>query len=228
MTVQQRFDREGENVMRKKRAAARSLVGACLAIFLAVAAGFDAACAAPQAHRGADGGGAKVTHPRVAAPQASATDPTPKLKKSDRDWRKLLTVQQFNIMRKAGTEPAFQNRYWDFHGDGLFVCAGCGLELFDAKTKFESGTGWPSFWQPISANRVAEKTDKTYGMVRVEVLCARCDAHLGHVFNDGPRPTGLRYCMNSASMTFVERAAADAAKAADKTADGGAAGAGGN
>lgn len=124
--------------------------------------------------------------------------------KTDAEWKKQLTPEQFAVARKAGTENPFSGKYWDNHEKGIYKCASCGQELFLSDTKFESGTGWPSFYQPIKKQNVLEKTDKTFGMARTEVLCSRCGAHLGHVFDDGPKPTGLRYCMNSASMDFTK------------------------
>ena len=124
--------------------------------------------------------------------------------KTDAEWRKLLTAEQYAVARKGGTETAFTGKYWDNHEKGVYKCISCSQELFTSNTKFESGTGWPSFYQPIKKQNVLEKTDRTYGMERTEVLCSRCGAHLGHVFEDGPKPTGLRYCMNSASLAFVK------------------------
>jgi peptide-methionine (R)-S-oxide reductase len=127
-----------------------------------------------------------------------------KIKKPDAEWKKQLTPEQFDVTRRAGTERAGTGKYHDFHGDGLYACICCQTTLFDSRTKFESGTGWPSFYAPIAKENVVEKVDRSYG-VRTEVLCARCDGHLGHVFDDGPPPTHLRYCMNSASLNFVAR-----------------------
>jgi len=141
----------------------------------------------------------------------------PKVSHTAAEWRKLLTADQFKVLRSSGTERPFCGALLDNKKEGVYACAGCGLPLFTSDSKFHSGTGWPSFFQPIATENVAEKEDRSHGMVRIEVNCARCDGHLGHVFPDGPRPTGLRYCMNSESLQFTAKE--DVAKLADPAAE---------
>jgi len=126
------------------------------------------------------------------------------VKIQEQEWKKILTPQQYYVLREKGTEPAFSGKYYQNEKKGVYLCAACGQELFNSNTKFDSGTGWPSFWAPISEDKVVRKTDNSYAMQRTEVLCSRCGSHLGHVFDDGPAPTGERFCMNSVSLDFEE------------------------
>lgn len=144
-------------------------------------------------------------------PQQAATDITEtsagieKIDKTDAEWKLVLEPEVYHIMREQGTERAFTGPYLDNHDSGIYTCAACQLPLFDASTKFESGTGWPSFYAPVNELNVGELTDSSYGMVRIEVVCNRCDGHLGHVFDDGPKPTGLRYCINGRALLFEKK-----------------------
>jgi len=128
-----------------------------------------------------------------------------KVRKSDEEWRDQLTPEQYEVCRRKGTEAAFSGRYWECKKDGIYLCVCCGNELFDSNTKFDSGTGWPSFTAPHGSERVRTEVDSSHGMIRTEVLCGSCDAHLGHVFPDGPEPAGERYCMNSAALELSSR-----------------------
>ncbi|MEQ8556140.1 MAG: peptide-methionine (R)-S-oxide reductase MsrB [Cyclobacteriaceae bacterium] len=130
-----------------------------------------------------------------------------KIELPDSEWKSRLSEEEFEVLRNKGTEYAFTGKYWNNKKEGVYTCAGCQLPLFDSSAKFRSGTGWPSFYQPINEINVAEEKDTSYGMVRTEVLCARCGGHLGHVFPDGPKPTKLRYCINSVSLNFIEKGA---------------------
>lgn len=166
------------------------------------------ACTGPDntalaGHNAASGIAAAIQSDSLVPPAYDAEGRLVRLERDDEAWKAQLSPQAYQVLRHEGTERAFTGKFWDNHAKGIYVCAACRLPLFESGTKFDSGTGWPSFYQPIAPDRIRENRDVSYGMVRVEVECARCGGHQGHVFDDGPRPTGLRYCINSVSLDFV-------------------------
>ncbi len=144
-----------------------------------------------------------ASYPAASAPREANTMVYP-ITKTDAEWREILTPEQYRILRQKGTERPGTSEYCQIHAPGMYTCAGCGNELFKSETKFESGSGWPSYFAPVNEGAVVTETDRSHGMVRTEVLCSQCGGHLGHVFNDGPAPTGLRYCINGAALKHVE------------------------
>lgn len=146
-----------------------------------------------------------VEYAKIKVASSIGLDSIPKVVKTEAQWKSELNDEEFYVLRNKGTERAFTGDLWNHKEEGTYICAACSLPLFESDTKFKSGTGWPSFWEPTETAHVLEEVDNSHGMQRVEVVCGRCDGHLGHVFNDGPKPTGLRYCINSVSLDFIKK-----------------------
>ena len=195
----------------------KRIISSVTVLSFLVLAACDPAAHATDAAKKLDGDKSPTTQKAsMTIPTFKNVERTDKVVKTDEEWKKLLTPEQYAVLRKKGTERPCSGEFWDNHDKGVYKCAGCGLELFGSGEKFESGTGWPSYFNPLGPDRIHIEPDHSHGMIRDEVTCARCGGHLGHVFNDGPPPTGLRFCINSISMTFEKKDAPATQPAAKK------------